>query len=115
MTKYVKASVRLGIENPSFKTTIVTISSEFFVLKEYLLASGFKELGLSPTKFNELAYSLFYTWICYHSILSILRNAGQKTKVAYFIDESHIKVEDEDIMNFMKTLDGLVDYGIATE
>lgn len=43
--------VRLGVENPSFKTTLMTISSEFFVLKEYLLASGFQELGLSPSKF----------------------------------------------------------------
>jgi hypothetical protein len=108
------AAVKLGTQNPNFKSTIVTVTSEFSVLKEYLNASGFREMGLSGGKFNELAASVFYSWICYHSIMGILRNAGQKTGVAYFIDESHIRVTDEDIEAYTKTMDGLLDYRIVT-
>jgi hypothetical protein len=106
--------VKLGTENPNFNSTIVSITSEFSVLKEYLNVAGFRELGLTGTQFNELAVSVFYSWLCFHSIMAILRNAGQKTGVAYFLDESHICVNDNDITRYVKTLDGLLDYRIVT-
>ncbi|KAI6184698.1 hypothetical protein M3Y97_00624100 [Aphelenchoides bicaudatus] len=108
------AAVKLGQSNPTFNSTIITVSSEFHVLKEYLNAVGFREMGLTTSNYKELAAHLFYSWICYHSIMGILRNAGQKTGVCYFIDESHIRLNDDDIMNYIKTLD-LLDHDCAAK
>jgi hypothetical protein len=67
-------AVQLGIENPSFSQTTAAIASEFSVLLEYLLTTGFAtDLGLSMPEMIMLAKANFYTWICYQSIVNTLR------------------------------------------
>ncbi|KAI6221461.1 Nuclear receptor domain-containing protein [Aphelenchoides fujianensis] len=71
--------VKMGAECPSLSRTVVIVASEFSVLTEYLLTSGFKELGLTDLELQALAKCLFYPWMAFHSIMGVLRNAGHKT------------------------------------
>lgn len=67
-------AVQLGIENPTFGQTTLAIASEFSVLAEYLLTTGFAtDLGLSMPEMLAFAKANFYTWICYQSIVNTLR------------------------------------------
>ncbi|KAI6193179.1 Transcription factor HNF-4-like protein [Aphelenchoides besseyi] len=104
------ALVKMGSENPPLNRTVATVASEFSVLNEYLMATGFKDFDLSSLQIQQLSRSLFYPWMAFHSIMGVLRNAGHKTNVAFFVDESHVKVTDDAIKQYVRMLPDLLDY-----
>ncbi|KAI6184697.1 Nuclear receptor domain-containing protein [Aphelenchoides bicaudatus] len=112
--------LQLGVENPTFSQTTATIASEFSVLLEYLLTTGFAtDLGLSMQEIVTLAKANFYNWLCYQAIVNTLshnftyRNSGHKRKMGFFVDESHIQLDDKSIEAYVKTMPGLLDYESA--
>ncbi|KAI6223855.1 hypothetical protein M3Y95_00820600 [Aphelenchoides besseyi] len=104
--------VRMGKENPKF-ANIVTVKSEFPVLIQYLVESGFKDCDLNEQEIFALGKELFYTSISYTSIVATMKNLGHKQNLSYFIDESFVKATVEDVGCFVHTCPNLQDYNLA--
>ncbi|KAI6195961.1 Nuclear receptor domain-containing protein [Aphelenchoides besseyi] len=104
--------VRMGKENPQL-ANIVTVKSEFPVLIQYLVGSGFEDCDLNQQEIFNLGKELFYTWISYTSIIATMKNSGHKLNFSYFIDESFVKATDNEVQHFVHTCPNLLDYNMA--
>jgi hypothetical protein len=45
--------------------------------------------------------------------MNTLRNSGHKRKIGFFVDESHVQMDDETIGRYVKTMPNLLDYETA--
>lgn len=83
--------------------------AEFSVLLGYLKNTGFPEMGLNLQELNTLSFALFYEWICYQTMVSTLRNGGDKSNLTYFADESHLMTNYEQLLKFLSTSEDILD------
>ncbi|KAI6229373.1 Nuclear receptor domain-containing protein [Aphelenchoides besseyi] len=95
--------IRFGKQNPNFLHTTLAAHSEYAVLREYLRSSGFPEIGIDGIQLEVLVQSFFYNWVCFTSALNTCRNNGHETNHAYFVDESHVSINEDALELYHKT------------
>ncbi|KAI6212417.1 hypothetical protein M3Y94_00021200 [Aphelenchoides besseyi] len=105
-----RSSVRLGVENPIARDTMIALMSEASVLKQYICDSGFSALGLTSKEILDFTRELFYPWICYQSAMATLRNSGHRRQIAFFVDESNICVNETAIRKYVESYDKFLDF-----
>jgi hypothetical protein len=95
--------IKFGKSDPNFLHTTLAVHAEYAVLREYLRSSGFPEIDIDGTKLDQLTQAFFYSWVCFTSAANTCRNNGQETNHAYFVDESHVRINEDALERYHKT------------
>lgn len=66
-------------------------------------------MGLKDKEVKQLAYSLYYEWMCYQTLVATMRNSSYKNNVIYLPDDSSITNDYKSLLKIFKSTYHLVD------